>query len=131
MPFWDESTGKALVVGIMSSGVGDDNAAWILLFQTGEAKVYEYDQMNSVYPLDNQLQPDDMEYTARYAPHLQALQDACKDWQKTRSSHPHTYYYKTAHQHGEPEFPPDPSDILKWFNLCPHWLDNVMELDDL
>ena len=88
MPFWDESTGKALVVGIMSSGVGDDNAAWILLFQTGEAKVYEYDEMNSVYPLDNQLQPDDMEYTARYAPHLQALQDACKDWQNTRSSHP-------------------------------------------
>ena len=44
MPFWDESTGKALVVGIMSSGVGDDNAAWILLFQTGEAKFYEYER---------------------------------------------------------------------------------------
>ena len=69
-PWWDESTarGKALVVGIMSSGVGDDNAAWILLFQTGEAKVYEYDEMNNVYPLDNQLQSDDMEYTVLYAP---------------------------------------------------------------
>jgi len=131
-PWWDESTarGKALVVGIMSSGVGDDNAAWILLFQTGEAKVYEYDEMNSVYPLDNQPQSDDREYIVLYAPQLQALQDACKDWQKTRSSHPNTYYYKTAHQHGEPEFPLDPSDILKWFNLCPHWLDNMMEMDD-
>ena len=46
-PWLDESTGKALVVGIISSGVGDDNAlAWILLSQTGEAKVYEYDEMN-------------------------------------------------------------------------------------
>ena len=104
MPWWDESTGKALVVGIMSSGAGDDNAAWMLLFQTGEAKVYEYDEMNSVYPLDNQLQPDDMEYTARYAPHLQALQEACKDWQKTHSSHPLSYHHKTAHQHDDLNF---------------------------
>ena len=131
-PWWDESTarGKALVVGIMSSGVGDDNAAWILLFQTGEAKVYEYDEMNSVYPLDNQPQSDDREYIVLYAPQLQALQDACKGWQKYRGGGVNSYYYKTAHQHGEPEFPLDPSDILKWFNLCPHWLDNMMEMDD-
>jgi hypothetical protein len=55
-PGWDESTGKALVVGIMTSGAGDDNAAWMLLFQTGEAKIYEYDEMTSAYLLEDQPQ---------------------------------------------------------------------------
>ena len=84
--------------------------------------------MTSVYPLEDQPQTDDI---VLYAPHPQALQEACKDWQKTHSSHPLSYYWKTAHQHGEPEFQPGPSDIVKWFNLCPLWLDNLMDIDDL